>query len=146
MLDHAVPGDAVSTVNSTIGLVSNRVSFTSTASSTSGSLNNTTNTISTTSTVSSTQPQAVTNTTLSTDRPKGSGKVSERAKKKAWYSVLYPSYKSRSEDFKKLFKGVPDDERLVVGMLNKRFVLTVCALVCSRKNTALQFVYESISH
>lgn len=42
-------------------------------------------------------------------------KVSERAKKKAWYSVLYPSYKSRSEDFKKLFKGVPDDERLVVG-------------------------------
>lgn len=45
----------------------------------------------------------------------GGGKVSDRAKKKAWYSVLYPSYKSRSEDFKKLFKGVPDDERLVVG-------------------------------
>lgn len=48
------------------------------------------------------------------DRPKSS-KLSERAKKKSWYSVLYPSYKSRSEDFKKLFKGVPDDERLVVG-------------------------------
>lgn len=45
-------------------------------------------------------------------------KVSDRAKKKAWYSVLYPSYKSRSEDFKKLFKGVPDDERLVVGEWN----------------------------
>lgn len=50
------------------------------------------------------------------DKPaKHSSKVSERAKKKSWYSVLYPSYKSRSEDFKKLFKGVPDDERLVVG-------------------------------
>jgi hypothetical protein len=43
-------------------------------------------------------------------------KVAERAKKKAWYhSGLYPSYKSRCEDFKKLFKDVPDDERLVVG-------------------------------
>lgn len=49
------------------------------------------------------------------ERPKTISKVSERAKKKAWYSVLYPSYKSRTEDFKKLFKGVPDDERLVVG-------------------------------
>ncbi|KAJ6648303.1 Protein Aster-B [Pseudolycoriella hygida] len=49
-----------------------------------------------------------------TDRPKTASKISERAKKKSWYSVLYPSYKSRSEDFKKLFKGVPDDERLVV--------------------------------
>lgn len=54
-------------------------------------------------------------TPASTERPKSVSKVSERAKKKAWYSVLYPSYKSRSEDFKKLFKGVPDDERLVVG-------------------------------
>lgn len=44
-------------------------------------------------------------------------KVPQRAKKKSWYSVLYPSYKSRSEDFKKLFKDVPDDERLVVGEL-----------------------------
>lgn len=50
-----------------------------------------------------------------TDRPKSVSKISERAKKKAWYSVLYPSYKSRSEDFKKLFKDVPDDERLIVG-------------------------------
>ncbi|XP_012272222.1 GRAM domain-containing protein 1B isoform X2 [Orussus abietinus] len=39
----------------------------------------------------------------------------ERSKKKpSWYSVLYPTYKSRSEDFKKIFKDVPDDERLVV--------------------------------
>ncbi|KRT80928.1 hypothetical protein AMK59_6192, partial [Oryctes borbonicus] len=35
-------------------------------------------------------------------------------KKSAWYNVLYPTYKSRSEDYKKIFKDVPDDERLVV--------------------------------
>lgn len=40
--------------------------------------------------------------------------MTERAKKKSWYSVLYPSYKSRCEDFKKLFKEVPDDDRLIV--------------------------------
>lgn len=40
--------------------------------------------------------------------------MAERAKKKSWYSVLYPSYKSRCEDFKKLFKEVPDDDRLIV--------------------------------
>lgn len=37
-----------------------------------------------------------------------------RSKKKSWYSSLYPTYKSRSEDFKKLFKDLPDDERLIV--------------------------------
>lgn len=42
-------------------------------------------------------------------------KLAERAKKKAWYNVIYPSYKSRSEDYKKLFTTVPEDERLVVG-------------------------------
>lgn len=41
-------------------------------------------------------------------------KLGERAKKKAWYNVLYPSYKSRTEDFKKLF-NLPEDERLIVG-------------------------------
>lgn len=58
-------------------------------------------------------------------RPGSSSKLAEKAKKKAWYSVLYPSYKSRAEDFKKLFKDVPDDERLVVGeslsVVNKTF-------------------------
>lgn len=40
----------------------------------------------------------------------------ERTKKKSsWFNSFYPTYKSRSEDFKKLFKNVPDDERLVVG-------------------------------
>lgn len=43
-----------------------------------------------------------------------SSRLAEKAKKKAWYNVIYPSYKSRSEDFKKLF-DIPDDERLLVG-------------------------------
>ncbi|XP_038214040.1 protein Aster-B-like isoform X2 [Zerene cesonia] len=39
---------------------------------------------------------------------------SGRAKKKSWYNSLYPTYKSKSEDFKRLFKDLPDDERLIV--------------------------------
>lgn len=46
---------------------------------------------------------------------KSKGKIPNQAKKKSWYSVFYPSYKSRSADFKKLFKDVPDEERLLVG-------------------------------
>lgn len=43
-------------------------------------------------------------------------KTSDRLKKKApWYSALYPTYKSRSDDFKRIFKDIPTDERLVVG-------------------------------
>lgn len=41
-------------------------------------------------------------------------KLGEKAKKKAWYNVIYPSYKSRTEDFKKLF-NFPEEERLLVG-------------------------------
>ncbi|XP_036327831.1 protein Aster-B-like isoform X3 [Rhagoletis pomonella] len=48
------------------------------------------------------------------DKPKSGSRLSERAKKKSWYNVLYPNYKSRAEDFKKLFKEVPSDERLIV--------------------------------
>lgn len=64
------------------------------------------------------------------DKRPGSSKLAEKAKKKAWYSVLYPSYKSRAEDFKKLFKDVPDDERLVVGeslsIVNKtKFIIKI---------------------
>ncbi|XP_066997865.1 protein Aster-B isoform X2 [Anabrus simplex] len=40
---------------------------------------------------------------------------SDRSKKKSsWYNVLYPTYKSRSEDFKRIFKDVPPEERLIV--------------------------------
>ncbi|KAM3960097.1 protein Aster-B [Aphomia sociella] len=35
-------------------------------------------------------------------------------KKKSWYNALYPTYKSKSDDFKRLFKDLPDDERLIV--------------------------------
>ncbi|KAL5281948.1 GRAMD1B family protein [Megaselia abdita] len=49
-----------------------------------------------------------------TDKPKNISKLSQRVKKKSWYSAIYPCYKSRSDDFKKLFKEVPSDERLVV--------------------------------
>ncbi|XP_044738582.1 protein Aster-B-like isoform X2 [Chrysoperla carnea] len=42
------------------------------------------------------------------------GDKEKKKKKSSWLNVLYPTYKSRSEDFKRLFKDVPDDERLVV--------------------------------
>jgi len=38
----------------------------------------------------------------------------QRAKKTSWYNALYPSYKSRSEDFKKTFSNLPSGERLIV--------------------------------
>lgn len=40
--------------------------------------------------------------------------LGEKAKKKNWYNVIYPTYKSRTEDFKKLFT-ISEDERLLVG-------------------------------
>lgn len=43
--------------------------------------------------------------------------LAERAKKTPWYNAIYPSYKSRTEDFKKLFREISntgDDERLIV--------------------------------
>ncbi|XP_071575729.1 protein Aster-B isoform X1 [Temnothorax nylanderi] len=50
-----------------------------------------------------------------THESKKEARSSDRSKKKSsWYNVLYPTYKSRSEDFKRIFKDVPDDERLVV--------------------------------
>nr|XP_017014099.2 protein Aster-A isoform X4 [Drosophila takahashii] len=50
----------------------------------------------------------------SNEKPAKPSRLSERAKKKSWYNVIYPNYKSRAEDFKKLFKDVPNDERLIV--------------------------------
>ncbi|KFM75932.1 GRAM domain-containing protein 1B, partial [Stegodyphus mimosarum] len=35
-------------------------------------------------------------------------------KKSSWYNMLNPTYKSRSDDFKRLFKDLPDSERLIV--------------------------------
>ncbi|XP_076457671.1 protein Aster-B-like [Babylonia areolata] len=39
---------------------------------------------------------------------------SDKKKKASWYSMLSPTYKSRSEDFRKTFKDIPKDERLIV--------------------------------
>lgn len=47
----------------------------------------------------------------------GKKERNERKKKKSWYSsILYPTYKSRSSDFRKIFKDVPNTETLIVGM------------------------------
>ncbi|XP_051999756.1 protein Aster-A-like isoform X1 [Xyrauchen texanus] len=35
-------------------------------------------------------------------------------KMQSWYNVLSPTYKQRNEDFRKLFKKLPDSERLIV--------------------------------
>ncbi|XP_075151791.1 GRAM domain containing 1B isoform X2 [Haematobia irritans] len=48
------------------------------------------------------------------DKTRNVSRLSDRAKKKSWYNVLYPNYKSRSQEFKKLFKEIPADERLIV--------------------------------
>lgn len=50
------------------------------------------------------------------EKSKSNSRVSDRVKKKTWYNIIYPSYKSRCESFKKLFKEIPDDQRLIVGM------------------------------
>lgn len=64
--------------------------------------------------------QQVSSSSTSNEKPaKSTSRLSERAKKKSWYNVIYPNYKSRAEDFKKLFKDVPNDERLIVGELPK---------------------------
>ena len=35
--------------------------------------------------------------------------------------MLAPTYKSKTEDFRKTFKDIPPDERLIVGMLKYIF-------------------------
>lgn len=55
------------------------------------------------------------------EKNESKGDKEKKKKKSSWLNVLYPTYKSRSEDFKRLFKDVPDDERLVVGKLNTFF-------------------------
>lgn len=49
------------------------------------------------------------------EKSKSGLKISDRVKRKSWYNVIYPSYKTRAETFKKLFKDVPEDQRLIVG-------------------------------
>lgn len=61
------------------------------------------------------EQQVTSSSSTSNEKPAKTSRLSERAKKKSWYNVIYPNYKSRAEDFKKLFKDVPNDERLIVG-------------------------------
>lgn len=63
------------------------------------------------------EQQVNSSSSTSNEKPAKPSRLSERAKKKSWYNVIYPNYKSRAEDFKKLFKDVPNDERLIVGEL-----------------------------
>lgn len=52
---------------------------------------------------------------LSSAYPLASRHFSRNAKKmQSWYNVLSPTYKQRNEDFRKLFKKLPDSERLIV--------------------------------
>ena len=46
----------------------------------------------------------------------------DKKSRKAWYNVLNPTYKSRSEELKRTFKELPNDERLIVG---KKKILVV---------------------
>ncbi|XP_064470433.1 protein Aster-B-like isoform X2 [Ornithodoros turicata] len=49
------------------------------------------------------------------DQGDKSAKLMEKKKKtSSWYNMLNPSYKSKSEDFKRLFKDLPETERLIV--------------------------------
>ncbi|XP_076332600.1 protein Aster-B-like isoform X1 [Tachypleus tridentatus] len=50
--------------------------------------------------------------TVKSDR---SSKGSDKKKKtSSWYNVLNPTYKSKSDDFKRLFRDLPESERLIV--------------------------------
>ncbi|XP_051765345.1 protein Aster-B isoform X13 [Ctenopharyngodon idella] len=68
----------------------------------------------------STPEQAVQRTysqSLHTTRPGGKNSKSHKRlskKSQSWYNVLSPTYKQRNEDFRKLFKQLPDTERLIV--------------------------------
>ncbi|KAF2903329.1 hypothetical protein ILUMI_02855 [Ignelater luminosus] len=60
-------------------------------------------------------PGDINTTGGNSNKDKKEGRSTEKTKKKSsWYNALYPTYKSKSEDFKRIFKDVPDDERLVV--------------------------------
>ena len=64
--------------------------------------------------------------------------ISTCQKKRSWYSALYPTYKQRSEDFKKIFTTVPPDERLVVGREWRRNYLF---FYCKKYRSILWFFY-----
>ncbi|XP_075402850.1 protein Aster-B isoform X1 [Tenrec ecaudatus] len=60
----------------------------------------------------STPEQGVQRSCPSQSGRSGGGKNSKKSQ--SWYNVLSPTYKQRNEDFRKLFKQLPDTERLIV--------------------------------
>uniref|UniRef100_A0A3Q2ZVN3 GRAM domain containing 1Bb n=1 Tax=Kryptolebias marmoratus TaxID=37003 RepID=A0A3Q2ZVN3_KRYMA len=65
-------------------------------------------------------PEQVVQRTYSVQSARSGGKNSKYdrlnliKKSQSWYNVLSPTYKQRNEDFRKLFKQLPDTERLIV--------------------------------
>ncbi|XP_072248918.1 protein Aster-B isoform X5 [Leuresthes tenuis] len=64
-------------------------------------------------------PEQVVQRTYSVQSARSGGKNSKSHKRlskksQSWYNVLSPTYKQRNEDFRKLFKQLPDTERLIV--------------------------------
>ncbi|XP_035991433.1 protein Aster-A isoform X2 [Fundulus heteroclitus] len=60
-------------------------------------------------------PSVPSASSLSSAYPLASRHFSRNAKKmQSWYNVLSPTYKQRNEDFRKIFKKLPDTERLIV--------------------------------
>uniref|UniRef100_A0A3P8UND3 GRAM domain containing 1B n=1 Tax=Cynoglossus semilaevis TaxID=244447 RepID=A0A3P8UND3_CYNSE len=57
-------------------------------------------------------PEQVVQRTYSLQSARSGGKNSKKSQ--SWYNVLSPTYKQRNEDFRKLFKQLPDTERLIV--------------------------------
>ncbi|XP_037395929.1 protein Aster-B isoform X10 [Pygocentrus nattereri] len=64
-------------------------------------------------------PEQLVTRTYSVQSTRSSSKNSKSHKRlskksQSWYNVLSPTYKQRNEDFRKLFKQLPDTERLIV--------------------------------
>ncbi|XP_061575044.1 protein Aster-B isoform X3 [Cololabis saira] len=64
-------------------------------------------------------PEQVPQRTYTVQSARSGGKNSKSHKRlskksQSWYNVLSPTYKQRNEDFRKLFKQLPDTERLIV--------------------------------
>ncbi|TRY94211.1 hypothetical protein DNTS_027596 [Danionella cerebrum] len=57
-------------------------------------------------------PEQLVSRTLSGQSNRSTGKNPKKSQ--SWYNVLSPTYKQRNEDFRKLFKQLPDSERLIV--------------------------------
>ncbi|XP_076850758.1 protein Aster-B-like [Brachyhypopomus gauderio] len=55
-----------------------------------------------------------TQSTRSTSKNSKYDRLNLIKKSQSWYNVLSPTYKQRNEDFRKLFKQLPDTERLIV--------------------------------